>query len=262
MLADGKSIGTICLARTERRPYTVDEIARLGLVADEIAAFTTRDHRRQMTIAFTERQRLVRDLHDSVTQRLYGLLTLTEASQAAAEAGTAAMPAELLSQIGENTRQALKEMRLFLYGLQPVDLEHEGLISVLHQRLAAVEGRADVKARLLADDEINLSLTKEVALYFIAQEALNNVLRHANAKSVTLRLKQTQANVLLSIEDDGCGFDPGQQGNEGMGLNNIRERVAQIEGRLRIVSSPGNGTKVFVSVGKEIYPNTIQERGD
>jgi len=262
MVVDGKPIGVICLTRREGRPYTADEVARLGLVADEISAFTASDRRRQLTIAFTERQRLVRDLHDSVTQKLYGLLTLTEASQAALESGTAIMSAELLSRFGEGTRQALKEMRLFLYGLQPVDLEREGLVSVLHQRLAAVEGRADVKARLLTDDEINLPLTKEVALYFITQEALNNVLRHANAKSVTVRLKQTDANVLLSVEDDGCGFDPGQQAKAGMGLSNIRERVAQIGGRLRIVSSPGNGTSLYVAVGRETYPNPIQERGN
>jgi signal transduction histidine kinase len=161
-----------------------------------------------MTIALAERQKLVRDLHDSVTQKLYGLLALTRAAQAGLEAGTPTMPAEVLSQISENTRQALKEMRLFLYGLQPVDLEHEGLVSVLHERLAAVEGRADVKTRIITDGEVCLPLPKEVALYYVAQEALNNILRHANAKSVTVQLKQTRASILLVIEDDGCGFDP------------------------------------------------------
>jgi signal transduction histidine kinase len=142
-------------------------------------------------------------------------------------------------------------MRLFLYELQPVDLEREGLVSILNQRLAAVEGRADIKARLLADEKISLPLPKEVALYFIAQEALNNVLRHAYAKSVTVCLKQKKGNILLEIEDDGTGFDTLHPNHGGMGLKNMRERIAQVSGKLRITSTPGKGTKVSVSVGRD-----------
>jgi PAS domain S-box-containing protein len=261
MISDASPLGIICLTRKEGTTYTKDEITRLTIVADEIAAFITSDRQRQMTIALAERQRLVRDLHDSVTQKLYGLLTLTEAAQAALDAGTQIMPGEVLSRISENTRQALKEMRLFLYGLQPVDLEHEGLVSVLHERLAAVEGRADVKARLIADDGVCLPLTKEVALFFVAQEALNNVLRHANAKSVMARLKQTRASIILVIEDDGCGFNPHHTNKGGLGLKNMRERVAQIGGRLKIQSVSGKGTKISVSIPRENRPQPHQQRG-
>ena len=261
MISDARALGILCLTRNEGATYTKDDITRLTIVADEIAAFITSDRQRQMTIALAERQRLVRDLHDSVTQKLYGLLALTEAAQAGLEAGAEIMPAEVLSRISENTRQALKEMRLFLYGLQPVDLEHEGLISVLHERLAAVEGRADVKARLIADDGVSLPLTKEVALYFVAQEALNNVLRHANAKSVTARLRQTRASILLVIEDDGCGFDPCHTNQGGLGLKNMRERVAQIGGRLKIQSVSGKGTKISVTLPRANHPQSNQRRG-
>jgi PAS domain S-box-containing protein len=260
MVADARPLGIICLTRKEGPAYSKDDMTRLTIVADEIATFITSDRQRQMRIAMAERQRLVRDLHDSVTQKLYGLLALTEAAQAGLEAGTPIMPEQVLSRIGDNTRQALKEMRLFLYGLQPVDLEHEGLISVLHGRLAAVEGRADVKARLIADDKICLPLPKEVALYFVAQEALNNVLRHANAKSVTARLKQTRASILLVIEDDGCGFDPHHANRGGLGLTNMRERVAQIGGRLKIDSVSGKGTKISVSIPRENYSQAHYQR--
>jgi signal transduction histidine kinase len=124
----------------------------------------------------------MRDIHDSISQKLYGLVTLTEAAEAAREAGSEVDYDQVLSRIGENARQAVKELRLFLFQMQPIDLEKEGLISVLHHRLAAVEGRADIKARFLADEPIELSQKKELALYYIAQEALNNVLRHAFAK--------------------------------------------------------------------------------
>ncbi len=241
-------LGVIGLARKKGPFFSSDEVARLGAVADEVATFISSNRQRQIVIAMSERQRLVRDLHDSVTQKLYGLVTLTEAAQAGLEAGSAEMSTQVLSRIGENARQALKEMRLFLHELQPVDLEREGLVAVLHQRLAAVEGRADVKARLLADDNVSLPFEKEVALYYIAQEALNNVLRHAQAKSVTVRIKKRKTGVLLEVEDDGCGFHPQKSDQGGMGLRNMQERADQVGGRFKIISSPGKGTKVAVTV--------------
>jgi len=247
----GQILGIIGLARNESPTYSAEEIARLNVVADEIATFIHSDRQRQLAIALAERQRLVRDLHDSTTQKLYGLLTLTEAAQAGLEAGSPEQLAQILCRIGENARQALKEMRLFLYELQPVDLERDGLVSILNQRLTAVEGRADVKARLLTDESVSLPLDKEVALYFIAQEALNNVLKHAKAKSVTVRLKQTKSNVKLEIEDDGNGFIPRKEDSGGMGMRNMRERASQVGGKLKISSIPGKGTKICATVSKD-----------
>ncbi len=260
MITEEHLLGIIGLTRRDSPPYSTDEIARLSAVADEVATFVYSNRQRQLSIALAERQRLVRDLHDSVTQKLYGLIALTEAAQAGLEAGSMDMPAQVISRIGDNARQALKEMRLFLYELQPVALEREGLVAILHQRLAAVEGRADTKARLLADENIYLSLDKEVALYFITQEALNNVLRHANAKSVTVRLKQKRINVVLEVDDDGCGFDPTKEHKGGMGLKNIRERSSQIGAKLNIVSTPGMGTKISVIVSSDRPSKTHQKR--
>jgi PAS domain S-box-containing protein len=251
MAMEGRVLGVIGLARKGDSEYSPDEVARLTVVAEEVAMLIHSDRQRQISIAVAERQRLVRDLHDSVTQKLYGLVTLTEAAQAGLDVGSTYEPAQVLARIGEYARQALKEMRLFLYELQPVDLETQGLVAVLHHRLAAVEGRSDVKARLIADDKISLSLEKEVALYFIAQEALNNILRHASAKSVTVRLKQRRVNVSLEIEDDGCGFDLQQADKGGLGLGNMRERAMQIGGKLKITSDPEKGTRVTVTVRRD-----------
>jgi len=250
MAIEEQLLGVIGLSRKKGPLFTTDEVARLAAVAEEVATFISSNRQRQLAIAMNERQRLVRDLHDSVTQKLYGLVTLTEAAQAGLEAGSPEMSVKVLSRVGENARQALKEMRLFLHELTPIDLEREGLVAVLHQRLAAVEGRADVKAQVLADDNVSLPLDKEVALYYIAQEALNNTLRHANAKSVTVRLKKRKTGVLLEVEDDGCGFDPQQEDKGGMGLRNMRERTDQIGAKLKIVSAPGKGTRVSVTVNR------------
>jgi signal transduction histidine kinase len=186
---------------------------------------------------------------------LYGLVTLTEAAQAAEEAGSQPDYHQVLFRIGENARQAVKELRLFLFQMQPIDLEKEGLISVLHHRLAAVEGRADIKARFLADENLSLSKRKEIALYYIAQEALNNVLRHAKAKSVDVILKQGYKYVTLEIIDDGCGFESTNLDRGGLGLKNIIERVKQENGKIKISSKPGEGTIIKVTFEKMMDVN-------
>lgn len=256
-------LGCMCLARKEKPVFSADEIVRLTMIADQIAALIDSDRRRKLAITSTERKRLMRDLHDSVSQKLYGLVTTTEAAQAAIEAGSVVDPSEILARIGENARQAVKEMRLFLFQMQPIDMEKDGLISLLHHRLAAVEGRADIKARLradLADDEIALSKQTEVVLYYIAQEALNNVLRHAAAKSISVTLKQGRRNVILEIVDDGCGFDPKKVERGGLGLINMRERTSQIHGKLQLLSRPDQGTKVVITVPKDPSVKLVKHR--
>ncbi len=248
LLIDNKGAGIICLARPAGQIYRPDEITRLTVVADEIATFIYSDRQRHLNIALAERERLVRDLHDSLSAKLYGVLTLTEAAQAGLEAGHADMPARVLARIGEQARQALKEMRLFLHELEPLDLEREGLAAALAQRLSAVEGRADIRTHLLIDEKVSLPVQTEVALYFIAQEALNNALRHANARSVTVRLKKRRADLVFEISDDGRGFDQRQVGNGGRGLRNMRERAEKIGARIAIASQVGKGTTVRVTL--------------
>lgn len=244
-------LGCLCLGRNEETTYSQDEVIRLTTIANQIATLIDSNRRRQFAIALSERQRLLRDLHDSVSQKLYGLVALTEAAQAGIEAGSKIAPVEVLSRIGENARQAVKEMRLFLYEMQPVDLK-DGLVSSLQHRLAAVEGRADIKARMLSDENIQLEKDDEVALYYIAQEALNNILRHAHARNVSVNLKQTRQNVILEIKDDGQGFDIKKLDNSGLGLGNMKERAMQANGKFKIISKVNGGTKVVVSVARKV----------
>ena len=260
---EGQVLGCLCLARKDLPLYSPDEIVRLTMIADQIAALIDSNRRRKLAITSTERKRLMRDLHDSVSQKLYGLVTTTEAAQAAIEAGSVVDPSEILSRIGENARQAVKEMRLFLFQMQPIDMEKDGLVSLLHHRLAAVEGRANIKARLLADladDEIALSKETEIVLYYIAQEALNNILRHATAKSISVTLKQGTRNVILEILDDGCGFDLKKVERGGLGLINMRERTAQIHGKLQIIAKPEKGTRIVITVPKDPSVKPVKHR--
>ena len=257
---DSKFLGILCLARKDGPVFGPDEIVRLTMISDHFSSLIDSDQRRKLAIALSERQNLLRDLHDSVSQKLYGLVTLTEAAQAAMEAGSSVDPTQVLVKIGENARQAVKEMRLFLFQMQPLEIEKDGFISALHHRLAAVEGRADIKARFLADENINLSKQKEVALYFIAQEALNNVLRHAHAKSVTVTLNQGTRYVTLRILDDGRGFDYQNIDRGGMGLINMKERALQAGGKFRVISQPGEGTRIIVRVDRDNAVKSMKRR--
>jgi PAS domain S-box-containing protein len=254
---NGKFLGCMMMARRELPAFSADEMERLTTISDHMASLIDSDRRRKLAIALRERERLMRDLHDSVSQKLYGLVTTTEAAQAAMEAGSNVDPRQEFARIGEHARQAVKEMRLFLYQMQQVDVEKDGLISVLHHRLLAVEGRADIKARLLSDEEeIPLSTEAQMMLYYIAQEALNNVLRHAHAKSVLVTLKRARGNIVLEILDDGVGFDTKRVDRAGLGLRNMRERVSQLDGRLQIISKPDVGTRIVVTVPMDAGPKS------
>jgi signal transduction histidine kinase len=154
----------------------------------------------------------------------------------------------MVDKISDNARQALREMRLFLFELEPVDIERDGLVATIQQRLASVEGRSGIQARMLSDNEILLSVEKETEIYYIVEEALNNILKHANAKSVVVKLKQRKDSIFLEIVDNGVGFDSEHVKLGGKGLGNIKERAKRIKGRLKIDSSPEQGTKISLVV--------------
>ena len=196
-----------------------------------------------------ERNRLARDLHDSVTQSLYSLTLFAEASQRLVRAGDVERASSYLTQVGETAQQALKEMRLLVYELRPLALEEVGLVGALQQRLDAVEGRAGVETQLLVNDVVELPAAVEEALYRIAQEALNNTLKHANARSVTIGITIEGNRVQLSIEDDGSGFDAQSSVSKGgLGLTSIQERCEGLGASLTITSKGGVGTRLQITL--------------
>jgi len=163
----------------------------------------------QQLAALEERSRLARELHDSVTQALYSQVLLVEGWKQMVQNGELTDLAEPLQDLGQVAKQALKEMRLLVYELRPFDLEKEGLIGALHKRLSAVEKRAGIEARLVTEGILaDLPKHLEENLYRIAQEALANALKHADADHVIVRLASDAHFVTLEVEDDGCGFDP------------------------------------------------------
>jgi signal transduction histidine kinase len=142
-------------------------------------------------------------------------------------------------------------MRLLIFELRPPVLEQEGLVAALHARLAAVEGRiTGLSTTFDVQGEVRLPRGVEEALYGIAQETLNNVFKHARARSVALSLRREGGRVILEIADDGDGFDPGAvRDRGGLGLRGMAERAEQVGGQLLVKSAPGQGTVVRVAVG-------------
>jgi signal transduction histidine kinase len=251
LTAEGQSHGILALARAYTEAFDLNEVALLVSLANQVGLAVSAARMRQRlqeASLMEERQRLARDLHDSVTQSLYGLVTLTEVGQIRLEAGNSPAAAELFKRIGQTARQAIREMRLFIHQLRLPVLAKEGLINALDLRLAAVEGRSDIQASLNADESIRLPVDFETALYHIAQEALNNSLKHASAKTITVNLLRNNQQIELQIIDDGCGFDPAAAGRAGMGLHNMLSRAAEIQAACTIDSQPGSGTRVTVTL--------------
>jgi signal transduction histidine kinase len=201
------------------------------------------------TAVLEERQRLARDLHDSVTQALYSVTLHAQGARRLLAAGEVTMAADSLRGLQDTAQEALDEMRLLIFELRPPILEQVGLVAALQARLNAVEGRANLQTKLITDGVGDLESPVEQALYRIALEALNNALKHAHAQRITVQLRQMQTGVTLEITDDGVGFDPAvAHTNGGFGVRGIAERVAQLDGTLTLQSAPGAGTQLRVEV--------------
>lgn len=196
-----------------------------------------------------ERQRLSRDLHDSVTQALYGVTLHAQAARRLLAAGELDTAQRSLRTLQETAQEALDEMRLLIFELRPPILEQDGLVAALQARLEAVEGRVNLQTKLLVEGVERLPAPVEQPLYRIAQEALNNALKHAGAQHIGVSLRQALGRVTLEISDDGRGFDTlAAPSAGGMGLRGIAERVAQLGGGLTVRSAPGAGTVLRVEV--------------
>jgi signal transduction histidine kinase/ligand-binding sensor domain-containing protein len=196
-----------------------------------------------------ERNRLARELHDSVTQSLYSLTLFTEAARHLSEAIGDEKLEGYLGQIGNLGLGALKEMRLLVFELGLHALEEDDLVEALEKRLKAVEGRTGVDAKVINEGYQKQPSYIETQLFKIAQEALNNALKHANASSVEVHFLQDGPTLEMEIVDDGVGFEPDSLNDgPGMGLKNIKDRVDRMDGKLEIDSGSGKGTRLKVSI--------------
>lgn len=194
-------------------------------------------------VASEERHRLARELHDSISQVLYSIgLGARTARQALDRAPQEAY--EPIDYILQLTETSLAEMRALIFELRPRALAEEGLVAALIKQTAALRTGYDVITHHQLGREPSVGLDVKVALYRVAQEAMQNIARHAHARNVTVRLAESPTELVLEITDDGVGFDPAQPFPGHLGLASMRKRIADVGGVLEIASTPGQGTRV------------------
>jgi signal transduction histidine kinase len=202
--------------------------------------------------ALEERQRLSRELHDSVTQSLYGICLYAQAAAGKIDLHENGQARQYIDDIQNTAQESLADMRLLIYELRPPVLEKEGLEAAIRSRLMSVEDRAGIKSSLYSNLAGRLPFETEEGLYQIAREALNNIIKHARAKNISIRIQENGQAISLEISDDGIGFFPATASRHGrLGLTSMQERARSHGWQLKIKSSPGNGTCIHVEVIKQ-----------
>lgn len=255
LLHKDRVIGALSVEHAEPNHYSERDMSLARAIANQVAVAMENARLYQQAhelAALRERSRLARELHDSVTQALYALTLYTEASTRLLDDGDATTARQYLGEMRDTAREALDEMRLLIFSLRPPVLASEGLAAALRQRIEAVEGRSrGVEAALEVEGDARPTAAVEGALYRVAQEALNNALKHARARHVRVRLAQQPERTTLEIADDGTGFDL-ERADRGatQGLRGMRERAAEIGATLAVETAPGAGTRIRVEVAR------------
>ncbi len=248
-----KKLGVLNVASRGWRELSEDELRLLHTIGDLLGIAIERallfEKSRQLG-AIEERNRLARDIHDTLAQGLAGIAMQLETLDALLESGGAQ---EKLQQIVrrtlELTRRNLEEARRSVMDLRAAPLENRTLPEALQALVHEMDG-VNILFEV-TDGSRPLPVRIETGLYRIAQEALNNIRQHAHAHQVKIRLMTLPERVQLVIEDDGCGFDPTQVGSNHFGLIGLSERARLLGGTLEIQTDPGSGTRLEVNIPLE-----------
>jgi len=208
----------------------------------------------QYAATLEERQRLARELHDAVTQTLFSASLIAEVLPVLWER----KPDEgrkRLEELRQLTRGALAEMRSLLLELRPSALVEAEINELFRHLVDAFTGRTRVPVHLAMEGECLLPPEVKIVIYRIAQEALNNIVKHANASQVWVSVRCKDGQIELSIRDDGRGFDQDNVSPDNLGLGIMRERAERIGASVEVISEVGLGTQVTFTF------NLVEEKG-
>jgi signal transduction histidine kinase len=220
--------------RAEQARSRENELRRLYEQAQELASLQ-------------ERQHLAQELHDSVSQILYGISLGAHTTQEALESDPEAAR-DSLAYVLTLTEAGLAEMHALIFELRPESLEKEGLVAALTKQAAVLRTHYRLNVEMSVDEEPDLPLELKHTLYRIAQEALHNIVKHARASSVALRLVQQDNEVCFQVHDNGRGFDPAHHFPGHLGVPSMQERATKAGGLLTIESAPEQGTCINVRI--------------
>jgi signal transduction histidine kinase len=250
--AKGKILGLLSVFCDSISVFSIEDLTLFMTISDQIGGSIERDSllkQAQIAAVVDERQRMARELHDSVTQLLYSQVLFTGASLRQLSHGNQEQVVQHLNRINEAALQALKEMRLLIYQLQPSDYLKDGLVNALEKRLDSVERRSGIEATVKLDTKLEFDASKELVLYRIAEEALNNTIKHAHASKVDIKIGEKDGHIYLEVIDNGVGFNVVDTENSGgMGLKSMQERAKELGGRLLIDSKTGSGSKIIAEI--------------
>jgi signal transduction histidine kinase len=254
IVAGDQILGELFLAN-KRTPggFTADdeELGRLLAGHAAIALVNARLYERNRELSIVEeRNRIARELHDAVTQKLFSLRLTAEAAGALLPADPV-RAADEVATVRRLAGDVADELRAVVVGLVPPDLSGDGLGSALRKQAELLDRVHDAAVRFDGDPVPRLGPEREEAAYRIAQEALHNALRHGRPTTVTVGLRAMDRTVALSVHDDGNGFDPAARESTGrrLGIASMRERARAVGGRLEVESRPGAGTTVRLVFG-------------
>jgi len=232
--------------------FSEDDIRIMKLFADQAALAIEKARLYQQTeqlAVVNERQRLARDLHDSVTQTVYSLSLYADATRKALKGDRIDRAMENLGELREMIREVMLDMRLLIFELHPPILQKDGLVTALRTRLESVEARSGIRTEYHVTGERRLPLDTESELYRIAQEILTNAVKHAQADHISVSLHYEDREFRLKVQDNGVGFNLEEAStSHGMGLKSILERTQRLIGKISIDSAHDRGTIIEVSV--------------
>ena len=198
---------------------------------------------RQKLATLEERNRLARDLHDSVKQQIFAVAMQIGATKVLLKRDVNAAEVRL-NEAQKLVNQAQQELTSLIRELRPVGLEGKGLVAALRELATQWTQQTDIVANLRAEGKQTLPLTLEEGLFRVAQEALANVARHSKATLVQIILTTTGETVTLSVADNGQGFDTARSEHPGVGLLSMQERMRALGGDVEVESTPGKGTRI------------------
>lgn len=234
-------------------PVGQDSLSDIGIlqaIAGEAAAAVERDRLwavAQEKASREERQRLSRELHDTVSHALYGIAlgARTAHEMLGRDVTKVAEPIDYIRQLAD---AGLAEMRALLFELRPDSLETQGLVVALAKHVDALRTRYGITAEAMLGAEPETTPEAKHALYRIAQESLHNVAKHSRARHVLLRLLNGPGTVTLVVTDDGVGFDSQASFPGHLGLRSMHERAREVGGTLKVDSRPGQGSRIRATV--------------
>ncbi len=255
LVVSGVVVGEVAVYLAPGQDLDDNDRGYLAALADQAAVAvrnSTLYRTAERNAALEERQRLARELHDSVSQSLFSMTLHARSAQRHLEA--ASLPDDHLvalevEQLHGLAQAALAEMRALIFELRPRALETEGLTVALSKQAAALTAREGLTVQVHGpDSRLGLDPAIEEHLYRIALEALHNIVRHAGATRVDINVDRTDAALVLRVRDDGAGFDPSIERPGHLGLMTMRERAEVIGARFDSDSGPGRGCEIAVSV--------------